>query len=399
MRIDGTSKNLTKETKMASHPNATKRSIGPIRRLKAAAGIGLGLSVIAVFGVFVAAGDATSATAPTNSAPPTISGAAQRGATLTADKGTWSGSDPITYSYQWLRCDTNGGSCSSIIGETSTTYLLKGVDLGATLRAVVTATNADGTNAATTVPTAVVTSVVTTPPVNAAQPTIAGTAQAGKTLLAYRGTWTGTAPISYTYRWMRCDKKGGSCSFIGGSTRLTSHQVTSADVGNTLRVDVTATNPAGSKAVNSAPTAVVAAGAAAPAPAPATGCTKTGGVIPVASVGSPARLLIDQFQVSPSAITYGTRFLTLRFHVSACGGPVQGALVYATPTPYGQFSNASEQATDATGWATVQLSALPGFPLSSKQQLLVMFVRARKSGENLLGGISSRRLISFPVVR
>ena len=238
-------------------------------------------------------------------------------------------------------------------------------------------------------PTAVVVSAVKTPPVNATPPSISGPAEAGQTLTVNRGTWTGSAPISFTYRWMRCDKKGGSCSFIGGATTQTAHKVLPADVGNTLRVEVTAINAAGSKAVSSAPTAVVVAGTQ---PAPATGCTKTGGLIPVASVGPPARLLIDQFQVSPGAITYGTRFLTARFHVVACGGPVQGALVYATPTPYGQFTTPSERATDASGWATMEFSALSGFPVSSKQQLLVMFVRARKPGENLLGGISSRRL-------
>ncbi len=183
---------------------------------------------------------------------------------------------------------------------------------------------------------------------------------------------------------------------MGGTTTQTSHTLGSADVGHTLRAEVKATNAAGSVTVRSAKTGVVQPRTTGPAPAPA-GCGKKGGTVPVSAVASPARLTIDQIQSRPGMIGFGSRLITTRFHVAACGGSVQGALVYATAIPYGQFAVPPEATTDAGGWATVQLAAMPGFPVTTKQRLLVMFVRARKAGEDLLGGISTRRLVSFPV--
>src|SRR5205085_4817114 len=46
---------------------------------------------------------------PGNSKPPTITGTAQQGHTLTAHTGEWT-NEPTSFAYQWLQCDSSGAS-------------------------------------------------------------------------------------------------------------------------------------------------------------------------------------------------------------------------------------------------------------------------------------------------
>ena len=230
-------------------------------------------------------------------------------------------------------------------------------------------------------------------------PTISGTPEEGKTLTANPGTWNGSTPITFAYQWRRCDSDGGSCSDIGAADERT-YRLRQVDVGDTLRVRVTATNTDGSASASSVPTAVIRDAPAPPPPPPppppATGCAPNA-PLQVARIAAPERLTIDGQQITPSPVGRTVGSITVRFHVSCKGKAVQGALVYVTATPYNQFSIPNEQATGADGWAELRLNRLSGYPATPRQQLLVLFVRARKPGENLLGGISTRRLVSFPV--
>jgi hypothetical protein len=97
----------------------------------------------------------TSSAAPKNTAPPTISGTAKVGQTLTANPGSWSG-NPSSYTYQWQRCDADVLTCSNVVGATGSTYVVHTADLGFRMRVVVTAKNAKGTATATSATTAVV---------------------------------------------------------------------------------------------------------------------------------------------------------------------------------------------------------------------------------------------------
>jgi hypothetical protein len=334
-------------------------------------------------------GSARSQAVPVNTVEPSISGDPVEGGALRASPGEWSGAGPITFAYRWLRCDENGGSCREIAGERDRTMRLGDEDIGSRIRVRVIASNADGSARATSNQTAIVRAAGTAPR-NTAPPTIAGNPLLGSTLTASPGSWAGTQPIAYAYDWRRCDRNGGSCASIAGANQRT-YSLRSVDLGSTLRAFVTATNKVGSRTEASVPTAVIAE-------APANGCPSGAGPVAVSQVRPPARLLVDGLQMSPSVVTASTREIVARFHVSnTCGQTVQGALVYLTSVPFNQFTIAPEAQTGTDGWATLRMTRLAGFPATPRQQLLVFFVRARKLGENVLAGVSTRRLVSFRV--
>ena len=69
--------------------------------------------------------------------------------TLTAVRGTWTPTRHVHYKYRWLRCPPAAPRCTRIAGANNRRYIPANRDVGVTLRVIVTATNAAGSNRAT----------------------------------------------------------------------------------------------------------------------------------------------------------------------------------------------------------------------------------------------------------
>jgi len=112
---------------------------------------------------------------PQNTVKPGITGSAQATQVLTASTGTWvsPNGSPITYAYQWQECNAQGQQCVSIPGATQQTYTLQQGNIGSTIVVVVSATNNQGTQSATSNPTAVVGGVPAGSVIPASQVTLA----------------------------------------------------------------------------------------------------------------------------------------------------------------------------------------------------------------------------------
>ena len=240
------------------------------------------------------------------------------------------------------------------------------------------------------------------PPANRSLPSVAGVARVGEIVRAREGDWVGTRPLRFTYQWRRCGRFGSNCIDIAGATAR-SYGITPGDLGRTLRVRVTATNAEGSSSAVSRASAVVRARTASPPPPPPPPPAPSGPAgqvrladgkisIPATSVNPPHRLIISGVSFSPSRVRSRSPFLG-RFRVTDTRGfVVRDVLVYALGLPYGRILNAPEQMTGTDGYATIQFQPTARLPLQ-RGAYLVMFLRARKSGDVLLAGVSTRRLV------
>jgi len=92
-------------------------------------------------------------------------------------------------------------------------------------------------------------------PANTGEPAVSGATVQGQTLTTTNGTWSGTAPLTFRYRWLRCGTGGGGvngvlCSTIPAATRKT-YLLRAADVGHRIRSRVIASNAEGTASANS----------------------------------------------------------------------------------------------------------------------------------------------------
>lgn len=152
--------------------------------------------------------------APAFVTSPSLTTPAVVGEAVTCSTGSYSGTAPVTVTYQWFVGATE-------VGDDTDTYTPVLGDYTEDLTCRVTLTNGFGTVSATSAA-----EVVHSAPVLATSPSITvpgGGAVVGTTLTVVAGTYTGDTPITKTYQWLR------NGTAIDGAT-ATTYKLVSADL-------------------------------------------------------------------------------------------------------------------------------------------------------------------------
>jgi hypothetical protein len=202
-----------------------QRSAAPFRSLAA---------LLAVGGMLATAqSSAALGLPPVNVTPPSISGSAVEGATVSCSQGIWLNS-PTGYSYSWQR-DVTG-----TIGGSNNTYTLTAGDVGHAITCTVVASNGAGSSlvGAVSLPITPAAAPVALVPINTSPPSISGTYEQGQTVTCSQGAWS-NGPTGYGYSWQR-----NVTTTIAGNT--STYTVTSGDVNQAITCTVVASNGSGS---------------------------------------------------------------------------------------------------------------------------------------------------------
>ena len=185
---------------------------------------------------------------------PAPSGTPVENNVLTANTGTWSGTLPFGFGFQWKRCSNNSGTsdatCPDISGATGKTYQLTSTDVGDYIRVEVTARSLVQENfggAKLSEPTGVVTSPpgsTPTPPGVYPNLSNANSAPWGLTMTIDESDVTpeqwkagiNYAPTTFQYRWYRCSSVGTNCALMSHTGR--SYTTTTVDVDHQIHAYV-----------------------------------------------------------------------------------------------------------------------------------------------------------------
>ncbi len=174
---------------------------------------------------------------PVSTARPSLPYTAREGVKLTAPAGAWSPA-ATAYAYQWQRAGV-AANWASITGASTAGYTPGTADLGQYLRVLITASNASGPGAITSIQTGLVLSGA---PADSVLPAVSGGLSVGQNLTSTTGSWN-PAGTSSAYQWQRL--QGGAWANIPGATSSV-YKTTAADAGASLRMRFTANNAYGS---------------------------------------------------------------------------------------------------------------------------------------------------------
>lgn len=361
------------------------------RRAQLSAVAALAVAGAALIGV--SSGSARSAAGPTLQSEPTITGAAVVGESLEGNKGLWQSTKDISYKYQWLQCnaepadDSSSKTCRTITGATRDDYTVGSDDLGKRIRFRVTAKNSGGSTTATSAATSVVINKGDKP-ASTYPPVIYGSAIVGETLKTTTGSWVGTKPLTFSYRWGRCDKLGNACVEIEGATAA-SYKIKGSDTNKTFRTRVVAKNAQGKADAYSAPSDVVVDPGG------------SGGIIELPSgeksvdakdIPKDQRLVVDRVVFSPSTVTSATAPILVQIRVKDTRGyAVRNATVFIRSTP--KVTSGGDGFPTATdGWVSYQLIPESDFVVRNGYSVQ-FYVKAYRKGDPSKGGIYGSSLV------